>query len=156
MLERRSLFSAGTTAATALGALFGSRQAEAKTGSFDIEPRGSEGRLERMPTLDMEGIHDFTSGFRLWHAAKGRRLAGNRVQKVFEKRGLDPRTKMPIEEVAKILEEDKILTTTSRAWLSNQQVTWKSIQDHYHAHADEYRAEMEAYDNRGPGTLAGC
>lgn len=153
MLDRRSLFSAGTAATTALSGLFGTRKAEAKTGPFDIEPRGSEGRLERMPTLDMESVHDFTSGFRIWHSANSRRLAGNRIQKIFEENGLDPKEELPIEDVVKLVEDDKILTTTSRAWLSNQQVTWKSIQDHFHANADKYLTEMEAYDNRGPGTL---
>jgi hypothetical protein len=49
MLNCRSIFSAGTAVSSALGAIFGARKAEAKTGKFDIEPRGSDGRLERMP-----------------------------------------------------------------------------------------------------------
>ena len=128
-------------------------KAEAKTASYDIEPRGTDGRMERIPALDLEGIHDFTSGFRIWHGANARRVAANRVRQIFEERGIDPKADMPIDEVVKIFETDPVITMASRLWLSNQQITWKSILDRYHENADAYLAEMEEYDNRGPGTL---
>ena len=153
MFDRRAFLSAKTALSTVLGVFFSATQVRARTGEFDVEPRGSEGRLERMPTLEMENIHDFTSGIRRWHSANARGVAGNRVQKIFEEQDLDPKAEMPIEEVVKILEDDPVITTASRVWLSNQQVTWKSIQDHYHSNANLYLAEMESYDKRGPGTL---
>jgi ubiquinone/menaquinone biosynthesis C-methylase UbiE len=42
---------------------------------------------------------------------------------------------------------------SGRTWISNQQITWKILQDHFHENADAYIAEMEAADNVGPGTL---
>jgi SAM-dependent methyltransferase len=42
---------------------------------------------------------------------------------------------------------------SGRLWISNQQITWKAIADRFHANADMYLAEMESYDNIGPGTL---
>ena len=48
---------------------------------------------------------------------------------------------------------DPAINLTSKAWLANQQITWKSLLDHYHANSDYYLSEMEAADKSGPGTL---
>ena len=45
-------------------------------------------------------------------------------------------------------------TGASKTWLINQQVTWKTLYDHFHGHYDYYMSELEAGDKAGPGALA--
>jgi len=153
MLNRRSLFAAGAALSGLIGSVLNTRRAEAKAESYDVEPRGSDGRLERMPKLDLESAHDFTSGFRTWHSRAVSRIADSRVKDILELNGIDPDNDLPMRDVVKLIENDPIVGMSGRLWISNQQVTWKTIADRFHARADEYLAEMEAYDNRGPGTL---
>ena len=58
MIDRRSLFAAA--GATLVGSTVAGRKASAATADFDVEPRGSIGRLERVPSLGLENVHDFT------------------------------------------------------------------------------------------------
>ncbi len=151
MINRRSLFAA--TASTVSGVALGLLDANAKNNPADIQPRGSIGRLERLPTLDLEGIYDFTAGFRNWHSGPVNRIADKRVKAIFKEHGIDPKAPLPMKEVLALIENDPIVTMSGRLWISNQQVTWRSLADRFHARADEYLAEMESFDNRGPGTL---
>lgn len=159
MLDRRSLFAATAAVGSFVGAAFGSRKASAATHTSvnmtpkgDVEPRGSNGRLERLPTLDLESKHDFVTGFRSFHG-RFNRPASSRIEKILEENGLDPKGEYTMEEVNKLVESDPLVQMSGRTWISNQQITWKILQDHFHEHADEYIAEMEAADNAGPGTL---
>ena len=151
MINRRSLFAA--TATTLAASSLGSRKAAAAKAAFDIEPRGSVGRLERMHKLDLESVHDYTSGFRTWHARAVNQAAGTRVLEIFDENGIDPKADLSMEETLALIAEDPVVATSGRLWLSNQQITWKAIADRFHAEADRYLEEMESYDKRGPGTL---
>ena len=52
MINRRSLFGATAAFASLVASTLGGRKALAKTGAFaDVEPRGSVGRMERLPRL---------------------------------------------------------------------------------------------------------
>lgn len=161
MLDRRSLFAATAAVGSFVGAAFGSRKANAATPGHtyvngtpagDVEPRGSKGRIERLPTLDLESKHDFVTGFRTFHG-KFNRPASNRIEKILEENGLDPKGKYSMEQVNELVENDPLVQMSGRTWISNQQITWKILQDHFHENADDYIAEMEAADNVGPGTL---
>lgn len=159
MLDRRSLFAATAAVGSFVGATFGSRKANATTPTGvnltpkgDVEPRGSKGRMERLPTLDVESKHDFVTGFRSFHG-RFNRPASQRIEKLLEEKGLDPKGQYSMEEVNKLVENDPLVQMSGRTWISNQQITWKVLQDHFHENADAYIAEMEAADNDGPGTL---
>jgi ubiquinone/menaquinone biosynthesis C-methylase UbiE len=159
MLDRRTLFGATAAVSAFVGSAFGGRKAQAATNTSvnmtpegDVEMRGSKGRLERLPTLDLESKHDFTAGFRTWHR-KFNGVANTRIEKILQDNGLDPKGEYTMEEVLKLIEHDPVVGASGRTWISNQQVTWKVLQDHFHENADAYLAEMEAADNAGPGTL---
>ena len=145
MLDRRTLFSTAAAGATAASQLVGGRKAKAAKSGFkgDVEMRGSKGRLERLPTLDLESKHDFTAGFRTWHR-KFNGVANTRIEKILQDNGLDPKGEYTMEEVLKLIEHDPVVGASGRTWISNQQVTWKVLQDHFHENADAYLAEMEA------------
>lgn len=157
MFDRRTLF--GATAATAafLSSLAQGRKAEAATAAAntfkDVEHRGTKGRLERLPALDLESSQDFLTGFRNFVNRDMRRAAQKRFAVVLEEAGLDPKQDYPIEQLLPLIENDHIIMGSVRGWVSNQQLTWKQVQDYFHAHADEYLAEMESADKSGPGSL---
>jgi len=156
MLDRRSLFAATAAVGSFVGTAFGGRKASAAVTNLtplgDIEKRGSVGRFERIPDLDVESKYDFVTGFRKFQN-RFTPIARDRINKIMESKGLDPKSEVSMEEALELVQDDLLVQTSGRTWISNQQVTWKVLQDYYHAHADEYLAEMEAADNEGPGTL---
>jgi SAM-dependent methyltransferase len=153
MIDRRSLFTAAA-ATVAVGSTLGAGRAKAASAAYDIEPRGATGRLERMPYLDLESVHDYTAGVRTWHNQNISRAANARVKEIFKENGIDPDdTHLSAQEVLALIEHDPIVAMSGRVWISNQQITWKAIADRFHANADKYLAEMESYDIIGPGTL---
>ncbi|MCB1624577.1 MAG: class I SAM-dependent methyltransferase [Pseudomonadales bacterium] len=157
MIGRRTFFGAAT-ASVALGSLLKSQAAAAAAqaagqiaGNYD--PRGMVGRLERLGTLDLESQQDFTEGFRLMHGKMIRKASNDALERVLARNGIDPTTPLTKEELIALVENEPAINIASKAWLANQQVTWKSLQDHFHRHADEYLSEMDAADRAGPGAL---
>ena len=153
MLNRRSLFAATAAATSFLSTAVKPSGARATTASFDLEPRGTQGRLERLPELTLESRQDFFTGFRKWVNGDMRQAAHDRMVKILTDKGLDPDADIPLKKLLKLLGDDPVIGTSVRAWISGQQLTWKSIQDRFHADADSYLAEMEAADMAGPGSL---
>ncbi len=158
MLNRRSLMSATATASAFVGGLFASRKAAAAPAperkfKGDIEPRGTDGRLERLPTLDMESLQDFLTGLRRKTDTDFTRIAQRRSVKILEEASMNPYGDHPMETVVKLFEDDPVIGTRTRLWTSGQIMAWGTLQDYFHANADKYIAEMEAADNLGPGTL---
>ncbi len=157
MLDRRTLFSAVATTGAAITPIFTGKSAKAKTApsSFrgDVELRGTDGRLERLATLDLESIQDFLTGFRTKVNTEFEGLALKRSRKVLEDAGLNPYGDHSMEVVLSLLGNDPVIGTRTRLWIGSQQITWKSLQNHFYKHADVYLEEMEAADNTGPGTL---
>ena len=151
MMNRRELFGTAAGAAT-MSSFFQGRAALAKSGN-DIELRGSLGRMERLGTLELESQQDFTLGFRVFQAQKMRRVSAMLLDKALVEKGLDPKEPMTYAEMLEVADTNPQINLASRAWLSNQQVTWKTLQDYFHANADMYLAEMEAADKVGPGVL---
>jgi ubiquinone/menaquinone biosynthesis C-methylase UbiE len=156
MIGRRGLFGAAG-ASVAFGTLLKNNIAEAANapGKVDgaVDLRGFDGRLPRMGTLDLESQQDFTLSFRLMQAKQFRATSAALFQRVMAKHGIDPTVPMTVEEMLKLVEEEPAINMASRTWLANQQVTWKTLQDYFHANADMYLAEMEAADKSGPGKL---
>ena len=102
--------------------------------------------------MDLESKWDFVTGFRQFQQ-RFTPIAMKRINALAEAKGLDPKGQFTMEESLDLVKDDLLVQTSGRTWISNQQITWKILQDYYHAHADEYLAEMEAADNDGPGTL---
>ena len=60
---------------------------------------------------------------------------------------------MSKEDMQRLVRKDPAINIASKTWIANQQLTWKTLQDYFHANADRYLEEMEATDRSGPGTL---
>jgi ubiquinone/menaquinone biosynthesis C-methylase UbiE len=116
-------------------------------------PRGVDGRLARLATLDLESLQDFTLGFRLLNGNVIRKASMEAFDRLLEREGIDPATPMTAQDVALLAEKDPAITVAARAWLANQQITWKTLRDHFHQYSDHYLTEMESADNSGPGSL---
>lgn len=154
MLDRRTVFKATTAIGAALSSLVGGRAAQAKLPkSVDVEPRGTDRRLERLPKLDVESREDFLTQFRIWVNRDVRRAGAQRADRILEAAGLDKRAQMSDEEAIELIGGDHIVGLSGRAWISAQQIMWKNLYDEFHVNAEAYLAEMEAADHAGPGTL---
>jgi len=132
--------------------LFGVAAAAASVAAV-AQPRGAEGRLRRLASLDLESQQDFTLGFRRVHAKQIRIASINAFERLLEAEGIDPATPLTVEQVRELITKDPSVNIAPKTWLTNQQLTWKTLRDHYHQHADEYLSEMEAADRSGPGSL---
>lgn len=153
--RRRTMLGSAASAVTAAslaGSTFGSRSATASVAG-DVELRGSTGRLERLPSLDLESQHDFVTGMRVWNNKALTRPAMRRVDELMKAKGMDPKAKVSFQEMLDLVEKDPVVNISALTWLSNQQITWKILQDYFHENADLYLSEMEAADKSGPGTL---
>ncbi len=161
MIGRRELF--GAAAATvALGKTLQGEVAKAATPAQAadamqklavMQPRGADGRLLRLATLDLESQQDFTLGFRLMHSKQIRVASNNAFERLLEAEGIDTTTPLTVDQVRELIVKDPAINIASRSWLANQVVTWKTLRDHYHKNADYYLSEMEAADKSGPGSL---
>ncbi len=155
MLARRTLLgTAGASLATV--SLINQASAAAdkpKAMPGEYIPRGVDGRLRRLATLDLESQQDFTLGFRQMHSRAVRTASGEMFARALAARGIDPATPITRDQLREIVEAEPAINLASKTWLANQQITWKTLQDHFHKYADVYLTEMEMADKTGPGKL---
>jgi len=140
MLDRRTLFAATAAVGSFVGAAMSGRKANAATYTTtnlspkgDISPRGVKGRFERIPSLDLESQQDFVTGFRKFQQRFGP-VTRKRINQIMVENGLDPDDPLSMEETVKLVEDDLIIHTSARTWISNQQITWKTLRDYFHDH----------------------
>lgn len=120
---------------------------------FDSEPRGTKGRLERIAQLDVESRDDFLTGFRVWGTG-ARRMTMKRFDMLLERAGLDPDDPNPdMDAVFEAVESDHIVGVEARSRTGVHDVMHRNFDQMFSENADHYLTEMEAFDNRGPGTL---
>ena len=159
-MDRRTLVGVAAAAMTSSASAATPKAATSKTASSthqgfegDFEPRGTTGRLERLPTLELESQQDFLTSFRKWTDRTFNSVCATRTNELFKAKGLDPNGDPDIQTVIDIIKDDPLVQASVRAWISCQQMTWQYLRDAYHAKADIYLAEMEKTDLAGPGTL---
>ncbi|MBL8630480.1 MAG: class I SAM-dependent methyltransferase [Rhodospirillaceae bacterium] len=155
MIGRRTLFS-GASATVALTSLVSSQMAQAAQTLDKVTntgPRGADGRLKRLATLDLESQQDFTLGFRLMQAKKIRTASNNLFERIIATKGVDPASQITMEQLRELVDDEPAFNLAQKSWLANQQITWKTLRDHFHAHEEVYLGEMEAADKTGPGKL---
>lgn len=153
MINRRMLFGTMATAGAAITTALTGRSASAKTPSYDVEPRGTVGRLERLPALDLESRDDFLTGFRQWQSRKLGPVARNRFNAIMAANDLDPSDDIPLPRILDLVENEPIIGVQARARMCVHDLMHQNFQTFFHANADTYLAELEAADTSGPGTL---
>ncbi|MBM3515670.1 MAG: hypothetical protein FJX59_18435, partial [Alphaproteobacteria bacterium] len=146
--DRRSLFGAAATAALA------SRDAVAKLQSgTDVEPRGTIGMLERLPTLDLEASEEFLTTFRTWVNGPFSKAAREASERAAIAKGMDPKAAVTTEQSLELLKDDPVVSMRTAMWQRMQMHSWNNLRREFHDNYDAYMTEMEAADQKGPGTL---
>ncbi|MBM3513611.1 MAG: class I SAM-dependent methyltransferase [Alphaproteobacteria bacterium] len=154
MLNRRLFAGASGTLSAALAVLRPGRKAEAaKPKSFDVEPRGTQGRLERMPNLDTDSRVDFTTGLRRYRTDVLESAARARFNEILQANGLDPKANIPHANFAALVEDDVVIGLEGRVRIDSQRMAHRLFKQAFEREQDRYIAELEAYDKAGPGTL---
>ncbi len=163
MIGRRQIFGMAAGSALLAKSLQGQLAAAAVQSAANVQPllksldaglaRGADGRLARLASLDLESLQDFTLGFRLMQAKTIRAASMRALDRLLVREGVDPAKPITAEQVRALVANDPAVNLAAKAWLANQQITWKTLQDHFRAYEDHYLAEMEAADKSGPGTL---
>ena len=133
--------------------LFGDEEIQSKF-SFDREPRGTKGRLEKLPLLDLESRDDFLTGFRFWGTKMAVPAAARRFNKILLDNGLDTKSiNTELEDVFPLIENDPILGIAARYRTGVHDVMHRNFDVEFKSNADIYLEEMEGFDNIGPGKL---
>ncbi len=120
---------------------------------LDFQPRGSVGKLERLPTLDLESRDDFNMSYRIFVNGEVRKAAMDRAISILKANKLNINAEVDLKQAITLFENDPILATNMHSYVRGQQVMWSQLRDAIYANGDALMAEMEAADNTGPGKL---
>ena len=155
MMNRRTILGALAAAFSAPAAARKARASAAPPASlpYDVEPRGTVGIQERMPSLDLESRHEFLTGFRAWAQGPLGRAAAERADAIFRANGIDPEGDVPLERIQAVLAGDPVVGASVRYWITGQQHCWKLVADEFHANGEAYMAELAAAEKAGPGSV---
>jgi hypothetical protein len=110
--------------------------------SGDVQLRGQIERLERLPTLGLEGRESFRTSFRKFINTDLNRAARRRAETILKQAGIDPGDDVSMQEVVGLLEGDPVLMSHAHAFLNVQQAMWTDLQNAFHSDADRYLEEM--------------
>ena len=122
--------------------------------SFDQEPRGTRGRLERLAKLDLESRDDFLTGFRVWGSKKFFPAAAKRFNKILEDNNIDSKSgDTSLDKVFPLVEKDHIIGTAHRFRTGVHDIMHRNFDAEFKDNADYYLTEMEGFDAAGPGEL---
>lgn len=115
--------------------------------------RGWVGRWQRHPTLDSENYAEFCEGLRMFAQIKTSGVARESAEKAVtsaKDRGLDLNR---INDIRALFDPVPQIAVRSRMMRSLQEMTWRGLRDTVYANAEAYHAELNAYDNKGPGKV---
>ena len=116
--------------------------------------RGTVGRLERVPKLDLENYQEFCEGIRKYVFGPLNAPAMVEVEKVLgDAATIGDKDLTDIEDLRAIFDPLPIIKSRNRLMRSVQEMTWRSLTDEYYGDAGKYAAELADYDKRGPGTV---
>jgi SAM-dependent methyltransferase len=114
--------------------------------------RGFAQRNKRIQSVDAESYQDFMLGFRGFTYGKLDQAARARATDILEDLRLN-NAELPLEAFKEKFDQDPLIATRVRCWLSSQQLMWQSVLDHYEQHEEHYLAELADCDTKGPGSL---
>ena len=152
-MDRRTLFA--MTGASAVAAAMRPAAAAAKE-ALPLDLRGMNGQLQRLPSMDVASNQEFLSEVRTWvqRSPDGlMRVARARAREVLKQNGLSPSAKIPMEEVAAMMEGDATMMASARAWLATQDLSWHGIKQLFHDNQDACLENLRRAEKRGPGSL---
>ena len=146
MLSRRKIIGSSVMAASVLPSLGWGKD-------LDWQPRGSTGKLERLPLLDLESRDDFNMSYRVFVNGELRKAALDRAIKILQANKLNSNAAVDRKQAVVLFENDPVLAMNMHGYVRGQQIMWSQIRDALYANGDALMSEMEAADNTGPGRL---
>ena len=152
LFKRRTVMGGAAGLAGAAASMFRATDADAKL-QGDIQPRGQNGRLERLPTLDLEANDEFLTTMRIWVNGELSQAAAKSAATTLKAKGIDPTKEMPREQALEALKDDPMVAVRNHNWQRLQVMMWDNLKREFHGNYDAYMAEMEAADKAGPGKL---
>ncbi len=159
MFNRRSLVLQSSALAAAVAAFAGAGKARAaQVGNArpptDIEPRGSIGRLERLPELDLESRQDFMQGVTAFASTGALSTASrDRAAAILAAKGLDPARELPLDQAHALFDPDPVIGLRDRLWHSAHTYEHDLLDGWFRRNADRYLAELATADRAGPARL---
>ena len=149
MFNRRNIFEIASAVA---GLAVAGKTAEAKL-TNDVDPRGTVGQLERVPSVDLESREDFLTGVNIFIANELSKTSRDRQIALAKAAGYEEKQDVPLEVAHKLFGNDPVINTRLRFWHIAHNHHKYLLDETFHADADAYLAEMEAAEKVGPGTL---
>jgi ubiquinone/menaquinone biosynthesis C-methylase UbiE len=146
MLSRRKIIGSTVMAASVLPTLGWGK-------SLDFQPRGTVGKLERLPSLDLESRDDFNMSYRIQVNGALRKAAMDRASAILKANGININAEVPLKQAVALFENDPVLAANMHGYVRGQQVMWSQLRDAIYANGDALMAEMETADKTGPGVL---
>ena len=125
----------------------------AEFANIDIEPRSTDGILERLPTLDLESYDEFSTSLRIWITSRLMLAAERRARQILRENGINPKDEISLETAGELLADDPIISFRNHSWMRVQRHMWNVLRREFHDNYDAYLSEMEAADKAGPGVL---
>ena len=153
LFNRRSVASLFGGAAGALSLLSGKSALAAFLGNADIEPRGTDGILERLPNLNLEAYDEMSTSTRTWISEEMGRAAQRRAAQILRANGINPNDEVSLETAIELLADDPVIMFHGFSWQRLQRHMWHELYREFHGNFDAYMSEMEAADNASPGVL---
>ena len=153
LFKRRTVMGGAAGLAGAAAGMFRATGADAKLPMNDIEPRGKTGKLERLPTLDLEANEEFLTSLRIFVNGELTQAANKSAVATAAAKGVKPGEDVPLDKAFEILKNDPIVQMRSHSWQHLQMLMWDNLKREFHGNYDAYMAEMEAADKAGPGKL---
>ncbi|MDX2223064.1 MAG: class I SAM-dependent methyltransferase [Rhodospirillaceae bacterium] len=118
-----------------------------------LADRGWIGRWERTPTLASESYLDFCEGIRKY-AQEGTRApamaAAARATEQAKAKGLDLAR---VNDIRALFDPVPQIAVRNRMMRTLQEMTWRGLRDEFYSEKDKYAAELDAYDQKGPGKV---
>ena len=168
MIKRRTILGAGAGAVLASGASVSSQANAQMFGTAPggrplsertdldgvyppgtLAPRGRFGRMERLPTLELESRQNFLRSFRTWASVGLSAKAAERANQLLVENDLPIDREIPESVALEVLMDDPLIQMMSRSWLSAQQLTWDGLREEFEGNVEKYLAEMEAVADQG-------
>ena len=130
-----------------------STAALAKIAGYDVEPRGTDGILERLPTLDLESYDEMSTSTRMWINGELTSAAEKRAIQILKANGYGPDDEVAQDTAIEMLKDDPVIAFRNNSWQRLQKHMWSQLYNEFHGNFDAYMSEMEATDKAGPGVL---
>ncbi len=125
----------------------------AKLAGADVEPRGTDGILERLPSLNLESYDEMSTSTRIWINSELTRAAEKRAFQILAANGYGRNDEVPRDTAIEMLKDDPVIQFRNHSWQRLQMHMWKQLHREFHGNYDAYMSEMEAADKSGPGML---